>query len=275
VIYTLPKQYHPDFSNPRVKPKGQVEIDWSNPVTRGLKRYWLGNNLVDLVAGSHLSPAGSGLAEVVVDKGSKTFKFQTSGTTGGLVDFAITPINGSQNRTFLGEIFHTDSNNGYILNINPTSGGSGSTGDRWAVRVDTSTGLRVEIQGSGYTSSLAANTGAHFVGCKLNGTTLGDHTLYVDGSNESASGANSVSTNATYSARLGSRDNEGVIDPVEFIKWGALWGRALSDREIESIRLNPYQVLKPKNDPVYFVPSGVIGINIPVIMNHMRNQGIS
>ena len=38
-ILKLPKQYSPDFSSPKVKPVGPVELDWGNPITKGLDFY--------------------------------------------------------------------------------------------------------------------------------------------------------------------------------------------------------------------------------------------
>jgi len=40
-LYPLPKQYSTDFSNPKKKPVGDVEIDWSNPLTKGLKAFYM------------------------------------------------------------------------------------------------------------------------------------------------------------------------------------------------------------------------------------------
>jgi len=54
-VFELPKIVHPDFQYPSRKPIGQVEIDWSNPITMGLQQYLLftegGGGIKDLVSG--------------------------------------------------------------------------------------------------------------------------------------------------------------------------------------------------------------------------------
>ena len=39
-IYRLPKRLHPDFSRPGKKPSGSSEIDFSNPITKGLTEFY-------------------------------------------------------------------------------------------------------------------------------------------------------------------------------------------------------------------------------------------
>jgi len=36
VIYALPKQYHPDFSNPRLKPRLGIKLNPNHSLRRGL-----------------------------------------------------------------------------------------------------------------------------------------------------------------------------------------------------------------------------------------------
>ena len=42
-FFPLPKQYNPDFAIPGKKPATAAGIDWSNPITRGLKVCFDGN----------------------------------------------------------------------------------------------------------------------------------------------------------------------------------------------------------------------------------------
>lgn len=143
--------------------------------------------------------------------------------TDDYVDVGSSPITGSANRTLefiTRQVDATPIDRAMIFSL-----GADNTGERWSVNNDRPN-LRIEIQGSGYSSSLAFSDNTwHYGAVVLNGTTLGDHTLFLDGSSESASGANTVNTAATY-ANIGAltddsslfgdgtREFEGDIDEI-------------------------------------------------------------
>jgi hypothetical protein len=104
---------------------------------------------------------------------------------------------GTNARTWCGWVKTTDTT-GVLFSID--DGTIGSSGTRWTVRLAGAGVLRIEIQGSGYTSSLDLNDGNwHFIAVTFSGTTLADHVLYMDGSSVNATGANSVNTSGTIS----------------------------------------------------------------------------
>ena len=82
----------------------------------------------------------------------------------------------------------------------------------------------------------------------LNGTAVNDHTLYVDGVSEAATGsANNVNTTSIYNLRLGSRDNAGTnAVSIEKIAWAGFWDRDLSIAELNSLYRENYQLLQPR-----------------------------
>lgn len=132
------------------------------------------------------------------------------------------PATGSTNRSNYMWI-KPDTLSGTFVEV--SSYGTNSTGERWSfkLRQSSSNLLRIEIQGSGYSSSLVPSTGSwQFVGATLNGTTLGDHELYLDGSTESASGSNSVNTGSTQNLHIGTSgfftgsEYDGVMGPYYF-----------------------------------------------------------
>lgn len=130
------------------------------------------------------APTGKGLG--------KSFNF--SGTT-QITSSAVRT--GTNARTWTGWVKTTDTT-GVLFSID--DGTTGSNGTRWTVRLAGAGVLRIEIQGSGYTSTLDINDGNwHFVAVTFTGTTLAGHVLYMDGSSVNATGANSVSTTATVS----------------------------------------------------------------------------
>jgi len=57
----LDKRGHSDFAFPRLKPIGDVAIDWDNGITRGLKRCLILQNgiVVDLVNAKLSTPSGA------------------------------------------------------------------------------------------------------------------------------------------------------------------------------------------------------------------------
>lgn len=109
----------------------------------------------------------------------------------GTNDFAT----GSQNRTFTAWIKPNDVSTDQFI----TSLGSNANGKRWSCRIDGSGGLRIEIEGSSYVSSLIPNNDEwNFIACVLDGSTLGDHILWLGTMSEQASGDSSVNTDSTY-----------------------------------------------------------------------------
>lgn len=117
------------------------------------------------------------------DPGGQHLVF-TGGSQQG--DLPSLGVSGSQNRSLIMALDVESGSNGmFCMNT------GGGTGLRWTLR--NSGGLRIELQGSGYTSALSGD-GAGVYGVIFDGSTLGDHTLYRDGASESASGGNSVNT---------------------------------------------------------------------------------
>jgi hypothetical protein len=165
---------------------------------------------------------------------------------GTCTELEPTPISGSQNRTVLGGVYaYNTSGNAGIFTIG--YGDTGPTGERWTFR-SLDDWLRIEIQGSGYNTGTRYMTYSnyHFVGCRLNGTTLGDHTLFCDEFKENATGTGGVNTASTNSIRLGQPYNTSdSTKSMSGYVWMALWNRALSDEEITDIRLDPYQLVMP------------------------------
>lgn len=89
------------------------------------------------------------------------------------------------------------------------------------------TSLRLEIQGAGYTSSLTA-TGFGIFGAMLNGTTLGDITLFTGASDESATGSTTLNTSSGSNA-IGS--NPSGNRPFTSVGEIIAYGKALTDSE--------------------------------------------
>lgn len=129
------------------------------------------------------------------------------------------PRSGSQDRTLALWVNPNslDSNRTYATL------GTNSNGEKWTFKVgkNGNGNLRIEIAGTGYTSSLTLSTGAwQAIGVSLSGSTLGDHLLYLDGETEAASGSATVNTGTSkqelgYTPFFSGRGADaGIDDPV-------------------------------------------------------------
>ncbi len=258
-LYTLPKQYHPDFRSPRTKPNGDIEIDWRNPLSRGLFRFWmldgvtaneLVNNELDLSSASQHKDFGGSSAdfinagEVVTSPALKSFD-------------AVTIIFKAKKTGTLAFRYFWRS-----ITPNEYTTYTSTSNFRWR--------SASAFSGGAHNVTHEIDTDSHIYILIYDGT---QSRIIIDGvdlGTQSATGQLDLS---------GGNFNIGNFQGPEnlqgSIQFFAVYDRALTLGEAQEINKNPYQILKPKTPPIYFTPSAVVGINIPVIMNHLRNQGIS
>ena len=105
----------------------------------------------------------------------------------------LSGVAGSQNRSAFVVFEHFDqTDQGYLLALGHAS--SGTAGAAWRVSIHGNGDLRIEVSGANYDSALAPGTLASQIAVVLDGSSVGDHTLYLDGTSESASGGNLVDT---------------------------------------------------------------------------------
>lgn len=136
-------------------------------------------------------------------------------------------VSGSGNRSMLmGADPGAGSNRGlFTMNV---SGGSFS---RWTMRQSGSS-LRLEIASAGANSSLDS-TGEGIFGAILDGTTLGDHTLWRDGVSESISGSATLST-ADQNNKVGA-DAASSNNLLGKFRWLVFADRAFSTEERQKL----------------------------------------
>lgn len=113
------------------------------------------------------------------------------------VDFFNLPdLNGvaaSQNRSaFFAFAHHTSTDQGYLIALGHFS--TGAAGAAWRIAVHGNDRLQIEITGANYNSSLAPGVLPSQACVILNGTSIGDHTLFLDGIGDSATGGDPVNT---------------------------------------------------------------------------------
>jgi hypothetical protein len=113
------------------------------------------------------------------------------------------PVTGSSNRTFVAWIKPNKTGSGAGRQCIAEWGTGPNNSKRWNFELREQ-GLRIEVEGDGYTSSLHPDADKwQLVGCRLDGNSLGDHTIYLDGNTESTSGSQSVNTGNDNSIAFG------------------------------------------------------------------------
>ena len=129
--------------------------------------------------------------------------YVASGINGkGAIDFRnddhfelpdLVGISGSQNRSALVVFEHfIAAEQGYLIALGYFS--SIIAGAAWRFGINASGYLQLEIVGTDYASSLAPSTAPAQAAAILSGSTIGDHTLYLDGTAEPVSGSSAVNT---------------------------------------------------------------------------------
>jgi len=148
------------------------------------------------------------------------------------VDTNIVPVTGSQNRTVACWINPDD-----VSSIETIiSWGDATDGEKYTFGYS-SGDLYLEVRNGGYKSSLSLSSDSwQFVGLVLDGSTVGDHMFYLDGTTESASGTSSVSTGSNNTAVIGydTVASRRYVDAQIDAPWVA--NRAYSTSELDSWR---------------------------------------
>lgn len=248
----LPKHYGADFSIPGKQPLRPVKINWKNKITKGLIGAYLRDFSVNLVAKRAVTKVGS--VEIQVGPGGVGVGgFGTNDS----VDTGAAPYTGSNNRTVFAVIDFTD----FVAGGSPCiySAGTVATGERWDFRIrQNNDTLRVEIQGVGDNSPLSIlNKKIVAVALVLNGTTIGDHRYMLDGEFDNASGSTTVNTgtanNSLWGNSISGEANTELDNAI--LHLGLEYNRALTNNELLSLYLDPYQIFRSAVPMQVFVPS--------------------
>lgn len=241
----LPKRLHSDFTTPNKKPVGEVEIDWSNPLTKGIRNYFLFNegagDVLDLVSTSFQSR----------DLG--TWKI---GGKGRYLDFndtrlQIGDINGSQYTKIVMVSPDATSVQQNFISSSATPGsyfwigGSGNYALGHAGDFDMLQGSAPVI---GEIKTIAATYNSSGSSARLfEEGTLVDSTT-------------SAGTITVVDSSIGSFGGGFYLNAKMY--FAMVFDVEKTDAEVKELSRNPYQVLKPKSNPVYFAPLGASGVLI-------------
>jgi len=266
------KHRHPEHWNPhnRLWVSHGIEIDWMNPITRGLVCAAPftdpGNSVIhNLVPGYSDGIIESNAINPTWQPTSQGVGFRVDQNSGQArnygIDFGANPVTGTTPRTaFILSYKRGTTANNYIVALGPAVS---ATGEDWRFRYDEGNGsvLRVEITGSAYVSSLTPPVGqVNAMACVYGGGTIGDHTLWLNGVKEQATGTAILNTGGdlhflaadpwgfTATRSTGSTDI--------FLHY-LLFSRALTDREILSLTNDPWQIYRPRHTRVWVPAAGL------------------
>jgi hypothetical protein len=199
-----------------------------DPLPGGYAHRWKFNegsgDPIDSVTGTQ-STANSISWRSGAGKGDSHINFTKSGDS--VINTGVAPTTGSTDRT-VALWFNPD-------NTSKTdklfSHGTKSDGEKWVLRTDKGN-LRIEIEGDKYVSNLSLSEGSwNAIACVLDGGSIGDHTLYLNGATERSNGNTGLSTTSAQ-AKIGEdrqgENTNGQIDDVIF------WDKALSVSELDA-----------------------------------------
>ena len=259
-LLKLPKQFHPDFALPDKAPVSVVAVDYSNSLSKDISGFFLPANtsFLDAVRGVYLPST--------VNPANATAAFNTRGryiatTTdhevaipervyGSTEEFTITWLAAkttSTNNT--GMVCGDPSVNTDFLWMS----GAGPGGNTISLRANNTT----------RDASITGITNDELCWRSITQTNEGAVqrlTYYAKGlsSTPGTTVPQPFTVNAiTAGFSAPTLDFEGKFQGL------MIHDRALTEAEILALHANPYQLLKPKTDPVYFVPSAAVdGISL-------------
>lgn len=269
----LPKRYSPSYRQATgIQPTGPLQIDWSNPLTKNMVGVWLTNGFNrELVQNRPLPITGSDFTLKRDSKGTR-IDFGNTQTTWFEVSLAESQpyLIGTKDFSWAG-----------LVDIQAAPGeqtlfqiGRGQTGGRrFSIFLNTTEVWDGEIDDDIFRSDfnfisapplnersilvITADRDVEVVGY-INGQM--DGTADISGSQGSLDDAeHGVHIGYNQELNVGSRDN---ISRSGF-ELNVLWHRLLSDAEVQSFSLDPYQILKPAISALSFQAPPDINIEVP------------
>ncbi len=167
---------------------------------------------------------------------------QGSAEFDGAADRVLIPnlgITGGQARTITAWVYLDTSTS----DMGVVALGEKATGKKYTFKVTSANDLRIEIEGTGYTSSLSLNDDEwHHVAITQSGANLNTAVLYLDGSSENSTTSATTNTNEIGENYIGRAPESGTFLDGNLANV-AIWNRALSSDEINSVMWKGYESL--------------------------------
>ncbi len=239
----------------RHQPQGRVVIDWSNPITQGLVDVFIPNGAVllnmgkgravamDAVNGAAIEPHGAGLAATY---SASAYHRRTSAPDFDLAEVTLlavcTPADTAAAATAVIAYGSSVSNNPLLL----MGQGTGGSAVNFRVRGGSSTPDQ-EAAGPVAPSIWSSGKSAVLVG--IRSANLGRQTIYCGGQQVNSipytSMSNPVFNRSAVGALLRSSTSFNWSGNVSL---GLAFNRALSDEEVRSLTVNPWQIFAAPED---------------------------
>lgn len=258
-IYTLPKQYGTGFTNTKVKPNVDVEIDWTNSLTKNLKFYALPSQ-----ASVFRNLAATSSSTVVVGSPLPVKNAKGSGVeygSGTAIQTDVAEVDGD-NVTFMFNMASINPlNNNGLFTLS-----DGTSSNRYVIYAQNNDYTLFNPSGGNIIQFSIASSNApasnlyhrHIIAMKSGGINW-----YIDGKLQATSsityassiGMDRVCLSSFESASLANATNLGFIEC-------AIWDRVLTASDVLRIEKDAYQILKPKIQPVHFTVDSGVGITL-------------
>ena len=273
----LPKLVHPDFAVPNRKPVGAVEIDWSNPLTKGLKICYvpasgLPINLAAIKPMASDSPLPLGINRnkqclVYSTDGSRVYNpvktdvYLNHGDHTFLCEWRSDVVSASYS-PFVFSNTHS-SNTGIVFNIYGFNG----------ISPNQMGSLKIIYSGvAAYPESADFEVNKDWLSIGFSGTANSDYDYVLDGQFIGNTTVGTLTASPTPIWLYGyGRSSIGMVGAAGYSYY---WERRLTEVECKAIADNPYQILKPVNPITYFIPSAGGGgaTVIPPTLHSIDNQ---
>ena len=259
------------------QPQQACEIDWSNPITRGLVVAISGANpRLNSALNKPASFVGTPGSALTIDGRSTEFTRSSTqgisvGTSAAFNPAAITLLSIYRPKSLATAsahmLFSRDDNSlgrAFSLDLHWNSG----YGVRYYVAGGGSVGTNELRQG------VSAVVGKRYVvAARQTGSAAA---LFVDGALVSSSAAFTAKPSATGDTRIGIRTYSGSNEAADgFIPLSLMWSRALSDSEIRSISANPWQIFNPIQRRIFAEVSASGGVTITANIGTATASGLT
>lgn len=225
-------------------PNGPVEIDWTNPITKGLvsllwvvdgkPRDLVNTGIIFTVSGVTPSVGKRGAQYTLAARGS-------SGIYGPRGSYGKAQLQLPLTLLWIGEANTSDTSGGSLGGVGDGVNGGfsvrNSFGNRYGV-------IRLNGVGVGVGNAVLLKAGPNALGLVADGTNL---ILYEGGiRKESTAASGTVNYDATF-GHIGLFGNvpDGVIGAAGSAQYQAVWDRVVPDSEMRSLAANPRQIIRP------------------------------
>jgi hypothetical protein len=240
-------------------PEGVAAINWGHRLADELKFLWLGfNDRKNLVDNSDPTEWNTGISfgDFQSAKHGRGAYFDSSATAEAYWTL-VAPVNTDGPVTIMAVVEFRDIGDEYRI---PLSVGAGvGAWNNFYLETDTSSNVYAAVTGgnNSWSKAIATTAGTQSTIHTLAGVfaSSSSRKIYVDGVLEATDTTTDTNTGTLDTVALGNTDVETTNQWAGNIYFAAVWNRELSPGEIQSLYVNPYQLLRGRPS---IVPSAAL-----------------